>query len=200
MEGIWFYWVTWMGWIVVTFFLKKGELRFKLALFILLYIISAHYVFSFHEINISLGFLILLGMSYVLVSGLPNHKLFYFFICSVILSFSYVSFFLFKLFDPVWVIINPAFMLAFILMYLVIILVKDIKTRVNLFLFGSCHGELLYGLIMNYFTFPHIVGYLSFFDAVAIGLVFMTFWYGFERISAYINQVALKSNKRRAGI
>lgn len=200
MEGIWFYWISWISWVVVTFFLKKDRVRLQLATIILILIIAAHYIVSFNQINVSAGFIIMFIMVYMFVSVIPNQRLIYFFICTIILSFAFVSFYLFKLFDPVWVVFEPTIMLAFILIYLVFLLEKGMKNRILLFIFGSTHGELLYAAVMNHFSFPHVMGSLSFFDALAVGLLFITLLKAFERLSAYFQQHTQKTNKRREGI
>jgi hypothetical protein len=200
MEGIWFYWFAWMGWVIITFFFKKGKTRTKLSYLTLMLIITANLNVLYANNNISLGFLLMMIFGYISASRLPNRRLLYIFICTVILSLSFVSFHLFSIFDPVWVIFHPSFMLGFILTYLVLILVKNINERMVIFFLGICHGELLYGYIMKHFSFPYIFGSLSFFDLTAIGLLFISIWWGVEALSDYLNQSTTKTNKRKAGI
>ncbi len=199
LEGIWFYWFAWLGWIIITFFLKKGYYRTGLASIVLLLLITAHHSFSFLNINISTGFLLLLLITYVQAARIKNIKLLYILICTFILSFAFVSFHLFRLFDPVWVIFHPAFMVAIILTYLVLLLAKNMKERFITFLFGVCHGEVLYSVIMDYFSFPYRMGSLSFFDVVALGIMLISIWHGIERLSVTINQGISKTSKRKAG-
>jgi hypothetical protein len=200
MEGIWFYWFAWMGWVVITFFLKKGHIRTYSSYFTLLLIITANLTMTFLGNTMSLGFLLMFVVAYMSASRLANKRLLFIFICTVILSLSFVSFYLFRLFDPVWVIFHPSFMLALILTYLTIILVKDLKERLVLFLLGVCHGDFLQYFVMKYFAFPHVVGSLAFFDITAIGLLFISVWGGLEGLTTYFNQSMTKNNKRKAGI
>jgi hypothetical protein len=200
LEGIWFYWLAWLGWVVVTFFVKKGRLRTGLAYSLLLFIITAHQVVSIYQSTVSIGFLFMLMSVYLYAARLPNLKLLYAFICTIILTFSFVSFHLFRMFDPVWVIFHPSFMVALILTYLVLILNKNMAERILIFLFGLCHGEVLYSVIMERYSFPYIIGNLAFFDVAALGLLFISLWNGFELVSASFNQSTRKTNKRKAGI
>jgi hypothetical protein len=200
MEGIWFYWLAWLGWVVVTFLAKKGKLRTWLSYSLLLFIITAHQVVLIYQSPVSIGFLFMMLCVYSYASRLPNHKLLYTFICTVILTFSFVSFHLFRMFDPVWVIFHPSFMVALILTYLVLTLIKNMRERILIFLFGLCHGEVLYSIIMERYSFPYIIGNLAFFDVVALGLLFISLWNGFELVSSSFNQSTRKTNKRKAGI
>jgi hypothetical protein len=200
LEGIWFYWLAWLGWIILTFFFKKGKLRTGLAILLLIIIITAHHNISVLHTQMSIGFLLLLVFNYLLIANFSYKKLLYLFVSTVIMAFSYVSFYLFSIYDPVWVIFHPSYMAALILTYLVLLLFKVKQERYTAFLFGLCHGELLYGLIMDYYTFPVTFGNLEFFDVFAIGATFISIWNGFENLSAVINQIARKTNKRKAGI
>ncbi|MFZ3588634.1 YphA family membrane protein [Bacillus sp. DJP31] len=200
MEGISFYWFAWMGWIIITFFMKKGKLRTRLASLVLILLITAHHHSSFSKIEVSYGFIVLLLITYIQVAYMKNSKLLYILICTFILTFAYVSFQLFRLFDPIWVIFQPSFMVAFILIYLVLLLAKSRKERIIMFLFGVSHGEILYGVIMDYFRFPYSMGNLSFFDVVVFGIILLFMWDGIERLSAMFNQGISKTSKRKAGI
>ncbi|WP_246942230.1 hypothetical protein [Bacillus pinisoli] len=200
MEGIWFYWLAWIGWVILTFFWPKGKLRTVLTACLLILIITAHKNIDILQTEASIGFIFLFACNFVLIIHYSYMKLLYLFISTVIMSFSYVSFHLFKIYDPVWVMFHPSFMVAVLLTYLALLLVKNQKERYIIFLFGLCQGELLYGIIMDYFSFPVIFGALSFFDIAAIGLTCISCWNGFEKLSAAINQSIKKTNKRKAGI
>ncbi len=199
LDGIWFYWFAWMGWIIITFHLQKGKLRSRLAIAVLVLISSAHINFLVYKMYVSVGFVFLLFLLYFEAARLKNMKLLYILICTFILTFAYVSFQLFRIFDPVWIIFHPVLMVTFILTYLVLILVKGMKERLLTFLFGICHGEILNSVIMQYFKFPYNLGDLLFFDVVAIGLVLISLWFGIERFSSSINLSLIKTNKRKAG-
>jgi hypothetical protein len=200
LEGIWFYWLAWLGWIVLTFFFKKGKLRTGLASCLLLIMITAHQTLSVLHTSVSIGFILLLILNYLLVTSFSYKKLLYLFVCTVIISFSYVSFYLYSIFDPVWVMFHPSFMLAFLLTYLVLLLFKVKKERYIAFLFGLSHGDLLYVFVMDYYSFPITFGNLAFFDVMAIGITFISTWNGFELLSAVLNQSTKRTNKRKAGI
>ncbi|WP_456278528.1 YphA family membrane protein [Bacillus sp. AK128] len=200
MEGIWFYWFAWIGWIILTFFFKKDRLRTTLTSILLLILITAHHNIPILHTEVSLGFLVILVVNYCSIANFSYKKLAYLFIYTVILAFSYVSFHLFSIYDPVWVFFHPSFMVAIILTYLTLLLIKEKKERYILYLFGLSHGELLYGFIMDYHRFPITFGGLSFFDIFAIGATFISIWNGFELLSAALNQTLRKTNKRKAGI
>ncbi|KAA0550278.1 hypothetical protein FZW96_02770 [Bacillus sp. BGMRC 2118] len=201
MEGIWFYWFSWMGWIIVTFLLKKNRTRTIIAFILLFLIITANISgVVFHYFEVSLGYLILFISTFIFSSKLPNKKLPYLIICTMIISMAYVCFYLFSLFDPVWILFNPTFMLGTLLTYIVLLLQKEKGMRMLTFSFGVCYGEFVHFCVMKYHSFPYTLGGLSFFDVTAIGIVLISCWNTFETVSSHFNQSLNKVNKRKAGI
>ncbi|MBM6619880.1 YphA family membrane protein [Bacillus suaedaesalsae] len=200
MEGIWFYWFTWIGWIIVTFFHKKNSTRTYLTILFLFLIITADISWVFINFEITLGYITLFISAFIYSSKIPNKKLPYLLICTLILTMAYVCFYLFSLFDPVWVLFNPKFMLGALLTYIVLLLMKEKELRFLTFAFGVCYGELVHFCIMKYYSFPYILGSLSFFDVAALGLLFISSWNGLEIVTSHFNHSMNKTNKRKAGI
>lgn len=200
MEGILFYWFSWIGWVVVTFFFKKNVNRDFFAFLFLVLIITADFSVILYGTEFSIGFILLYLSAFMYSSNIPNKKLPYLIICNMILSMSYVIFYLFSIFDPVWLLFNPTFMLGGLLTYIVLLLVKEKEMRIMTLVFGVCTGELVLLLIMDYFSFPYMLGNITFFDVVALGFLLVSSWNGIEIIISYFNHSVIKSNKRKAGI
>ncbi|MFD1738569.1 hypothetical protein ACFSCX_18765 [Bacillus salitolerans] len=199
MEGIWFYWIGWIGWVITTFIVGKGKVRTQVAILILVLLSFAHMKISILSHEISIGFLILLFVSYMMSAKLNNITLLYISICTIILGLAYVTFYLFSLFDPVWIVFNPTFMVSFILTYLVLLLTKQSLKRYIIFIIGICHGEVLYRVILSKIQFTQTIGTLLFFDIVAIGIFMISLWNGLELLSTYFNQLQQKQARERLG-
>ncbi len=55
MDGGYFYFLAWMGWIITTFFMKKESIRWKMSAFILFLIICSQFTFSIASFSISMN-------------------------------------------------------------------------------------------------------------------------------------------------
>src|SRR5690625_754537 len=65
-NGLLFYWFGWLLWIIVTFLMKKTELRTKIACWILIAILSSNVNINIDNYHVSLTFLILFGSVIIL--------------------------------------------------------------------------------------------------------------------------------------
>lgn len=107
LDGLLFYWLFWAGWIMTTFFYPKTHSdRLTISAWLLGAITLSTITFSLFSIEWSgTGAFILLTI-FVYGAGLPMKKLLYFMITSFIVMLANVSFLLFELFDPVWILIE----------------------------------------------------------------------------------------------
>lgn len=200
LEGIYFYWFAWIAWVIYTFFITKNKKRTWISCVVLLLIIgSIHYIPIFvSQVNIS--FLILVASTYIVISFQKKRAILYILLSSLIITLSYVSFHLYELFDPVWLVFNRNWMLAFIIVYLTLMLHKDQFLRVVVACTGLVQGEILYGLIMKQYNFPFIFGSFRFFDAVALTVLITSFWNLIEIFSSSLEKLIIRKNERKAGV
>ncbi|MDQ0271094.1 YphA family membrane protein [Cytobacillus purgationiresistens] len=186
MEGLTFYWVSWVLWVIITFLLNKNQvLRLPLSIGLLLVIISSSFSIELGGIKVTFASVLLLLTLYILVGRLSKPKMAYALICHLIILLAYVSFLLFELFDPVWVIFDRKWMLSILLVYLAIMLHENRLMRVVIILMGAVNGEVLYALIISKFSFPHTVGSLMSLDAIALSVAFVAIWNALEYSASY---------------
>ncbi|WP_026584968.1 YphA family membrane protein [Bacillus sp. J33] len=186
MEGLIFYWVSWVAWVMATFFMdRKNKKRVKFSVWLLVVIILSPYTFSIYGVEMSVAGVFLLGTFYIFTGGLKKGHKVYFLICTFIMMMAYVSFHLFELFDPVWVIFPRKWMLAILLFYMAILLHKKRQLRLPLILLGSIQGEVLYALILRQFSFPYVIGSLAFFDIIALSAAIAAIWSAMQWIALY---------------
>jgi hypothetical protein len=125
--------------------------------------------------------------------------LIYFLISSTIVTLAYVSFELFQLFDPVWVMFHHDWMLAFAIVYITIMLQENHQLRMMTMLSGAIQGEILYAIVLKKFNFLYAIGSFAFLDVAAIGVSFLLAWWGMEYLAKYfekhINQLAREKQK-----
>lgn len=197
VEGIYFYWISWLGWIITTFFMRKCRERTVLSFVILMVIAVSDFTFQAENVTLRTAFLILLLFSFVLMAKTKGLSLLYYLISSLIISIGYGCFHLFELFDPVWLILDRKWMLAFIVLYLTLMLAKDYYYRMTIAIIGFCNGELLYSLILNKFSFAVELGDFPFLDALAVSLLLLSFWSLLEKLALVFEANFQKGKARR---
>ena len=181
MEGTTFYLIFWTLWIFLTFFIdRQNPYRLKLSIIVLIAIFLSefHYDLGNDQLYAS-GFFLLL-ITYFLFSREKRSTIIYNFICSYIVTLSYVSFHLFEIYDPIWIIINKQWMIGIFLGYLVIILQKSLKGRLLIILSGTMQGEILYAYILKKYQFPYSIGGFDYLDVLSLITMLLVGWSCFE--------------------
>lgn len=187
MEGLIFFWISWMVWIMATFFMdRNNKYRFLLSAWILFFIMLSPWTLKIFNVETSIGGLFLLISLYIFAGRLKKLSKFYFLFCAFILMMAYVTFHLFELFDPVWVIFSRNWMLSFLLVYMAVLLQKNRMLRLPLILLGGIQGEVLYALILKQFSFPYTIGSLAFLDIMAISVSISAVWIAGQWAVKYI--------------
>ncbi|MBN3555932.1 hypothetical protein JYA63_16760 [Fictibacillus nanhaiensis] len=146
-DGILFYWFMWMGWIVSTFLMKKGQFRNQCVFMMLIGIIlsGVNIKLSIGIMNAACVFFLLMGFIHVIKN---SHQLFFFVTSSFIVATSYVSIELFALYDPVKLFVNKKIMILVILTILAITLARSKKDLFSLIAIGLFIGDVAYQFII----------------------------------------------------
>lgn len=198
MEGLYFYAVAWAVWIIATFILEKNNnIRLPLAFIILLCIIISPYTFTFKEYTVSYVSILLLMATLVKIGTQTFKGKCYFFITSLVISVGYVTFLLFELFDPIWIIFKREWMLSILITYLSVLLQQKLIWRITTALIGCIYGEILYAIILNRYSFPYIVGSMSFLDICSLITVILFGWHGLKQVIAYFEQQYQSSEREK---
>jgi hypothetical protein len=189
MDGLYFYWLFWCGWIISTFFIdKQNPYRLKVSFWILVAIsISTTGINSLGLTISGTGIWIIISVYWV-ISKLELRKVLYFFISGFIVMLGTVCFFLFELYDPVWVIFETKWLLAILIACLAILLHSDKYLRILVLMHGMIHGEIFYAIILKSYTFPYPVASLSFLDSFSISVSLLVLWNGLENVIAYFEK------------
>lgn len=187
MEGLYFYAISWIIWIVSTFFLnKQSKNRFPLAFLTLFLIIVSPYTFTVQNFTVSYVSVVMLMTCLFQVLPLALKGKCYFFITSLIIAVGYVTFQLFELFDPVWIIFKREWMLSLLLTYLSIMLHSKMIWRLTSVITGCIYGDVLFALAIQPYSFPHIIGAMSFLDICSLTSLMLFTWTGIKVAISYI--------------
>jgi hypothetical protein len=132
------------------------------------------------------GGLFLLITTYVFFSQEKRGAMIYFYICSLIVSIAYVTFHLFEIFDPIWIIFKKEWMMGICFGYLALLLQKTLKGRLLIIISGTMQGELLYAYTLSEFPFPYTIGTLEYLDVCALIAALLISWSIIENSGSYI--------------
>lgn len=199
MDGIIFLWTMWSIWIIATFFMNKGHLRFFVGFFALLIITTSPFYVSFFTLKINMAFLalILLGSSLFKVD--KKRQVLYYVLSTMIISMAYMLYHIYLLYDPaILLIINPWFILIG-LVALNRMLVPGVQLRISTLILGMTHGEIM--RVMIFSKYIHVMGTRQFLDHFAVAFSLLMGWYVVEHsigvLEALINgQIRGKIPKR----
>ncbi|WP_096200954.1 YphA family membrane protein [Bacillus sp. FJAT-45350] len=192
MDGIFFYWFSWMFWLYCTFIMEKGKRRTRLSLTILFLIISVQYSITFLGFSFHLAFITCLFIGYGLIGTFQRtQKLFVFIVC-LMCTLLYVSFHLFGIYDPVIIMFHQSWMIGMMIALLVIALIKKNSVRLATVLIGTGHGDLILSLVMKDMFVNMNIGSLLYFDILSIAILLITCWsvleYVVKRLELYVNR------------
>lgn len=198
MDGSLFYWIFWLIWVYLTFFFKKqNSWRIKLSAIILVVIIFSAQHIHIAGFDLSVSSIFLLFTAYATLHSEKTHILLYFFICSFIVMIAYVSFHLFEIYDPVWLIFNKEWMMGVCIAYLAILLQKELKGRVLIIFSGTIQGEILYAYILSRYDFPYAVGSLACLDTLSLTVLLLIGWSFIEKAGSFFEGYVHTSQKEK---
>lgn len=190
MEGLYFYGFAWATWIITTFLVKKkSNIRLPIACCILLAIIISPYTFKIQDISVSYLSIFMMLVIFIRVGYFTLRKKLYFFLTSLIISIGYSTFLLFELFDPIWIIFKREWMLALLITYLSVLLQEKFAWRISTVLIGCIYGDIIFAIIIQRFSFPYLIGSMSFLDVCSLASIMLFGWEGIKISISYLENL-----------
>jgi hypothetical protein len=184
LEGSFFYWIFWFYWVYMTFVLsKKNPLRLKLSACLLIIIILSNFHFVIGRFDIYASGVVMLLLSYYFFSKEKMGRLLYSFISSFSITMAYVTFHLFEIFDPIWIIFKKEWMMGICFSILAILLQKNLNGRILIIVSGTMQGEALYSYYLSKFEFSYPIGTLAYLDVCALISLILVSWSILENAS-----------------
>lgn len=198
MEGSLFFWLSWCIWIYVTFIMdKRNKIRFPLAFFLLTTICLIGIEVEFFGLQIAIAAIYLLLLSYLAFLKESFWNLIYKMISIFILSAAVAFFFLFSLYDPVWIFINQEILFGLFITLLSILLFTNFKTRLFAVIIGLIQGEILYGITLNHLSIHYQIGSLQFMDYLAFTCLLIAIWSGIEYLHILFQHKTYQQEKEK---
>jgi hypothetical protein len=189
MEGLLFYWIFWLGWVITTFFYRRDHPhRLPISAWILGAVILSSVTFNFLGLQWNGTGLFIIVTVYLYIAGLQSKRAYYFLLSSFIIMLLMVCFLLYELFDPVWIIMERKWLLAILVVYGTLLLHSDKNERILSLLFGMIHGEIFYAFILKKFSFSFPVSSPAFLDSMSLACVLVLAWNSLELMTAFFNK------------
>lgn len=187
MDGLFFYWILWMAWVIFMFFVPNTyEHRYAILFHLLTVMFLAAYELHIYSYIMNLSSIYVFIVCSFYIRGLSLYKTIAFILSCLIISLGYASFHMFALLDPIWVIFKAEWMLGFLLNYLAIILYQDWKMRIVALLIGMIIGDSIYAALLRFNYIPYTAGSYVWLDMAVFILLLNFIWVLFEFTSRFI--------------
>ncbi|MBM7569813.1 hypothetical protein [Aquibacillus albus] len=195
MDGLYFYWISWMLWVVITFLLNKNRKRTFLAVWILTLIIVSSLSFSIKGLQINCAVIVLIIGAIIIVAHSSNW--FMNTIQSLCLLFGYVGLLFWEQLSPVWIVLPRIILIPALALFLLFILAPSFKERYAIWCLGVTTGEILHGLILHSYGFTPYVGGFAFLDLLFIEFGLLLLVQGFLEMRKKMEQFILLIEKQK---
>lgn len=167
--GYLFYWISWMLWIVVTFFMKKNKQRTFFLYGILILITCSNHYISLGDYQFSLAYVILF-IACLLIYTLFKGQIYHLFKAFIIMI-GYSSILIWNSSAPIWIFIHELILIPVFCCLLMIMLTTGAYKRLMIGIIGMSFGELFYVLILSSYDLNKTIGDLNFFDHLFVTLL-----------------------------
>lgn len=177
MEGLFFYWISWIVWVCTMFFVpKKVSFRFYLLFHLLGIMVFSRYILTIYSFSIQLSGLYMFFIICIKIRKYPLLKTVGVILNSFLVAIAYASFQLFVLLDPIWVMMEPVYLQCLFLNYLVLLLAKEWRIRVVILILGMIIGDIVYSGVLTYQLLPYVSLSFSWHDAMVMVLIAQLLW------------------------
>ncbi|WP_042145699.1 hypothetical protein [Paucisalibacillus sp. EB02] len=168
MVGIYFYWICWLLWVMVTFLLPRDKARTVLAIWILLTLIVSNLYISIDGYEFSISYLFIVLGGFVLLAKLSQKGLQIFSTITIMVGFT--SLLIWEANAPVWIFMPRLIIIPMICVILTMMVNKHFINRITISIIGLCSGEFLYNLLLSNYSITHTIGDHNFLDMLCITL------------------------------
>lgn len=170
-SGLIFYWISWMLWVIITFFMEKTNQRLILASWILLILIGSNVYIELFTYSISIAFIFLFIGTLLLTT--QSKRLYYSVFSSFTIMIGYIAILIWEKVTPVWFIFPRELFIPFFIFVLLTLFSKRFYHRLAIGLLGVSFAEIFYFFILSDGYVSSIIGKKEFFDHIAILIIFL---------------------------
>ncbi|TMN20692.1 YphA family membrane protein [Lentibacillus cibarius] len=163
-NGLIFYWLAWILWIIITFFMESAKQRTFLASWIMVLILLSNTYITIGEFSFSASYFVLFAVTICLHARISRtmHHVF----ISFTIMIGYTGMFIWGFSTPLGHFLPQLEVTVCLLVLLATLLAKGFWNKLITCLTGISGGEWLYSFILNGYSFQDIIGDMRFFDIV----------------------------------
>lgn len=191
-----FYLISWIGWIIVTFFDRKNKNRLYFTIFIFFLIICSqiYLKISFFEVNLSGLFILSFGIISIVFTEQSKLKLIFY---SGIIGMMYAIAHFLTIQYPT--LINSFYEISIIITMLIfgIIFTTGYLNMIAIYIVGIFQGDLFIRYFLREYELVHIIGDMEYLRIISIGFAMIYF---FRRLVKLFNQKVQENNKFEKGL
>lgn len=191
-----FYLISWIGWIIVTFFDRKNKNRLYFTIFIFFLIICSqiYLKISFFEVNLSGLFILSFGIISIVFTEQSKLKLIFY---SGIIGMMYAIAHFLTIQYPT--LINIFYEISIIITMLIfgIIFTTGYLNMIAIYIVGIFQGDLFIRYFLREYELVHIIGDMEYLRIISIGFAMIYF---FRRLVKLFNQKVQENNKFEKGL
>lgn len=191
MDGLFFYWICWIFWILATFIMPKNATRTKLAIWILVTIGVSKIYLTIDSLDLSCSYISILIGGFLLLASQKNKGLQIFSAFTIMVGFS--SMLIWETNAPVWLFMPRLIIIPILCVLLTMMVSKTFVNRLTNCIIGLCGGEFVYGLLLSNYTISKVIGEALFLDTLFIALLLLSAIEVIQRAKDKV--IVLHSNK-----
>jgi hypothetical protein len=172
MEGLFFYGIAWVSWIVTTFLMKKNKMRLILSALLLLIIISSTTYKEVAGVNVYASSFILFFIGVIFVASAKKSKL----LCclyAVMIAMMYSVFHFVEIYDPIWIQVHRTILLGGILTVSSLLYSDYPSVSIGTLLMGTVQGEVVLAITLRKYGFHDHIGGLLHLEACFVASILL---------------------------
>lgn len=167
--GLVFYWISWVGWILVTFFLRKNKFRNITAYWILLTIISANMYITIANFDVSILLILYLIPLFIMLAR--RKKWFYHLLAVITIMIGSNAILLWETNIPIWYFYPKLLFGSILTAIIILLLTNNFIDQCIIGALGMICGEFLYVFVLASYQLKYSVGDFGFLDRLMMVFV-----------------------------
>ncbi|RFU68509.1 hypothetical protein D0469_12290 [Peribacillus saganii] len=200
MDGLFFYWLSWIAVIILLFFTSKSwRFRFPLLIHLFVLMVVARYQINASELSINLSVIYIFIAVFIHIRRLRFMQLAGFVVSVFTASMAYCCFQLYSILDPVWLLFDKSWLLAISLNYLSLLLFSAKSIRVVGLMAGMALGDIMTAILLSKVSMPYSAGSFSWLDDAALSLGLATAGIMLGYASRLLQAQTIQMQKERPG-
>lgn len=185
------YWLLWLLFIIIFFFMEHSKKRTMLTIWLLFIIMFSSTYINIHIAQVSLSMIIIVIGSFIYMSEAPFSFLPLFKAFTIMIF--YCGLLLWQVIAPVWFFLSGYFMIPVLVVFLLILLSRQLKNVYAYALLGISLGQFLFDILLHNYLFQEKIGTTAFFIQITLVILLVIAIRSYYALSIIISRFMTKS-------